>query len=306
MKKRFFGLEPEVQAFEQHLVQQTKASGVPRYTAQTARTYASAVNAVVRDRVDFAQALAASRVNPKEKLGDVTSRWMVRRSAMLAWAAWKHDEPLAKRLHAIRPPPIIYKDTLPPVKEEWDRIVDAAAASLPEPRRSALLLLMVSGLRINEIFQLTRRQVELGRSNRSIDVWQKGSHTRSWSPSTPERTLLDNLSRVPGWSILRDAFDPTPPQIEADDRQHYNAAYHEVRKALHSVCSTAGVSYVRPHRYRHAVSNDMMQTGSNLIDVQEALGHADSRTTDRFYLHSSAERQISHKDRAAATHKRPF
>ncbi len=305
MKKRVFGLEPEVQAFEQHLVQVSKASGVPRYTTQTARTYASAVNAAVRNRVDFAQALAAARTGP-EKTEDATSRWMVRRSAMLAWAAWKGDEALAKRLHAIRLPPISYKDTLPPSKDEWDRIIAAAAASLPEPRRSALLLLMVSGLRLNEIFQLTRRQVELGRSNRAIDVWQKGSHTRSWSPSTPERTLLGNLSHVSGWSILRDAFDPTPPQIEADDRQHYNAAYHEVRKALHSVCSAAGVSYVRPHRYRHAVSNDMMQTGSNLIDVQEALGHADSRTTDHFYLHSSAERQISNKDRAAATHKRPF
>jgi integrase len=304
MAERILGLVDEVRAFEQHLLEQCRANGTPRYTARTAHTYAVAVNPFVRDRRDFARALTEPAADAAS--GEATSRWMVRRSAMLAWASWKGDDGLAKRLRAIRLPPISYQDTHPPAKEEWDRIVAAAAASLSEPRRSSLLLLMVSGLRIGEVFLLTRRQVELGCVNREIAVWQKGSRTRSWSPSTPERTLLGNLARTPGWHTLRDSFDPLPPGPEPTERQRYDAAYHEVRKTLHAVCAAAGVDYVRPHRYRHAVSNDMMQTGSNLIDVQEALGHADSRTTDHFYLHSSAERQISNKDRAAAGHKRPF
>lgn len=292
---RIQGLLPEVESFERHLVAERRSSGQPRYTPRTAHAYALAVGMLLRGGSDLAAALAAYEPSP---------RWTTLRSALLAWAAWRKDEGLAARLRAIQPPPVNYRETKPPSEDDWDRIVASAAERVAEPRRSALLLVATSGLRINEVFQLTRGQVGLGVTNREIAIYQKGARTRDWAPSTQDRILLRNLAAVEGWRILRDVFDPTQPGETPTEQQRYDAAYHEVRKTLRAVCAAAGVDYVRPHRYRHAVANDLVHAGANIVDVQKALGHADSRTTDKFYLHSDAERQVDLKDRAAARHRR--
>jgi len=294
---RVLGLEPEFQAFERYLLTIRRTSGHLRYTPATARTYTNGVAHLLRQGPDLVTMLA--RATAPEQ--GPTARWNTLRSATLAWAAWKSDDDMAARLREIKPPPITYRETKPPSTEQWDHIVTSAEC-LPEPRRSAVLLLAVSGLRIGEVFLLTRRQVELGITNREIAIYQKGSRTRDWAPSTRDRALLAQLIRKPGWNVLRDVFDTSAPDVT--DRQRYAAAYHEVRKTLRSVCVAAGVDYVRPHRYRHAVAGDLVRAGGSIIDAQKALGHADSRTTDKFYLHSSAEQQIALKDRAANLHRR--
>ena len=293
---RLLQMLPEVEAFERHLIdERRREDGKLRYTPRTAHAYAVAVNKVLHTPTgDFVAALV--------KAGPVPN-WGMIHNAGLAWARWKKDEALTTRLKGIEPPEINYRETRPPTAADWDRIKATIRKLEPEPQCSVLLLLATTGLRIDEVFRLTRRQVELAAINTEIVIMQKGKHKRDWAPSTKDKVLLRTLLTFSNWKVLRDIIDPNSNPT-ATDRQQYYTAYHLVRKRLQALCTEAGVEYVRPHKYRHAVADDLIQTdGATIIDVQQALGHADSRTTDKFYLHSKAERQVSIKDRAAAKHR---
>jgi integrase len=51
----------------------------------------------------------------------------------------------------------------------------------------------------------------------------------------------------------------------------------------------AGLDYVRIHDLRHSFASFLVNAGRSLYEVQEILGHADSRTTTR-YAHLSRDR----------------
>ena len=182
----------------------------------------------------------------------------------------------------------------PPSRDDWRRIV-RAIETLPEPRRSAILLVVGSGLRVGDVFGLTRRRAELALTNRKITLIQKGGRPRNWVPYGTAKDSFRRLLAFPGWERIQDLFDPGDGS-ERDERQRRESAYHQLRKALKQACADAGVEYTRPHKYRHGVSEAALEAGMPIEGLQEILGHRDIRTTRDFYTHASADRQAEFMD----------
>jgi integrase len=57
-----------------------------------------------------------------------------------------------------------------------------------------------------------------------------------------------------------------------------------------------GVRYIRLHDGRHTYSSHFVMNGGSIYDLKDLLGHANSKTTER-YSHLSPEHQAKHKNR---------
>lgn len=59
----------------------------------------------------------------------------------------------------------------------------------------------------------------------------------------------------------------------------YRLAYAQLGRLCHTAGLPAGVT---PHSLRHSYATESLRLGAALQDVQDALGHADPRTTRRY------------------------
>jgi site-specific recombinase XerD len=57
---------------------------------------------------------------------------------------------------------------------------------------------------------------------------------------------------------------------------------HAAAKVIGRLGRAAGIQHVAPHRLRHGFVTLALDAGVALRDVQDAAGHADSRTTRRY------------------------
>jgi integrase len=212
--------QEELDQFEQFLLSRRNSKGRPECTPRTAHEYAGAVGRVLLAGGDLVEALC---VNAKNRSSAVSS---MLRSAGKAWATWKKDPLLRARLDEIRVT-MSHDETKSADFEDWTRIHDALA-NVTEPYRSALFLLSITGLRIGDLFMITREQANRALTNFEVTILQKGQKPRVWSPSHEERLLLQSLLVHP-WRTVQDVFDHNPEDTTLTDRQHYNSAYGHVR-----------------------------------------------------------------------------
>jgi len=281
MQKRIRRRAVEVDAFEQHLLALRGRRGQPRYTPRTARLYSNHMN----------RALALGEPLAVLRSARTTSLWLQAGNAVLAWARWKGDTVLEASIGSIADPKVTTREVLPPAREDWRRVLEAIQTGVPTPRRQVLFVLLTSGLRVGDVFRLSRDQVGLLRTNRTIVIGQKGDHARRWRPGRDAREALLTALAVPGWGSLRDAFDHRAGEIGLTELQHQSAAYNEARKTLLEACTAAGVDFIRLHRYRHGVAERAHARGAPLERIQEMLGHGDPRTTKDYYLHLEDDAQ---------------
>jgi integrase len=285
MTTRFHGRTPEVEAFEQHLLSVRGRRGQLRYTPRTARLYANHMN----------RALALGGPLAVLRGAKTTALWLQAGNAVLAWARWKGDTALEARIADVSDPKVATRETELPPLGDWARVLAAVRSAVPEPRRQVLLILLTSGLRIGDVFRLSRDQVSLIRTNRCLVIGQKGDHARKWRPGVEAQAALARVLAFSDWRILRDTFDVHQGE-DLTELQRQTAAYYEARKTLIAVCADAGVDFIRLHRYRHGVAERAHARGAPLERIQEMLGHRDPRTTKDHYLHLEDDAQAALAD----------
>lgn len=160
----------------------------------------------------------------------------------------------------------------------------AKAPGRAEARRcrddAALELLYGSGLRVAELCDLRREDLDLSRGRAT--VWGKGSKQRVVPLSEP------SVARLRGWleggrSVLAEPY--TPSEVVFVNQRGNAMTPRDVRRILDRRSPVP----THPHALRHTFATHLLDGGADLRTVQELLGHEDLATT-QIYTHVSRER----------------
>lgn len=156
---------------------------------------------------------------------------------------------------------------------ELDRLLTAAEQD--SPRSAALISLLVyNGLRIAEALSCDVDSVTYQRGHRVLRIVRKGGRA-STEPlaAVVLRPLLDYIAE-------RDS-GPLFLNRSGSGRLAYSTSYALVRR-LARRAGIPAAAQLSPHSLRHSFATELLSNGTPLQHVQDAMGHADPRTTRRY------------------------
>lgn len=200
---------------------------------------------------------------------------------------------------------------LPVVMEPHE--VEAVIAHLQEPYAMMAKLMYGAGLRLLELCRLRVKDLDFDQS--TVIVRQgKGRKDRvTVLPSTLEHALQAHLRRMrrqhaddrrrgAGWVEIPNALARKYPQAGREwpwqwvfpaTRTHWHAESGQIRRhhrhetavqrAVRDAVLRAGIpKKVSAHTFRHSFATQLLRCGADIRTVQELLGHASVRTTQRY------------------------
>ena len=163
--------------------------------------------------------------------------------------------------------------------------------------RAILEFLYGTGMRVSELTKLNLRDIDF--RNKTVRVLGKRRKERIVPFGDPAlQALMRYLTEV------RPAFLNNAPLAERDtDAVFLN--YQGTRITTRSVGRMvdkyidicAGIHNISPHSLRHSFATHLLDSGADLRDIQELLGHARLSTT-QIYTHVSMEKLIEVYDKA--------
>ena len=157
--------------------------------------------------------------------------------------------------------------------------------------RAALELLYASGARVSEVAALDVDAVDL--VDATARLFGKGSKERIVPLGEPACDAIDRwLSQ--GRPALSGAAS-TPALFLT--RRGTRVTDHDLRAAVRSAATAAGLGAVTPHMLRHSYATHLLEGGADLRSVQELLGHVALSTT-QIYTHVSRDHLRSSYDHA--------
>ncbi len=166
------------------------------------------------------------------------------------------------------------------------RLLETPVGARPEDRRDAAMLelLYATGLRVSELVELQRGQVNLAVG--FVLVSGKGSRQRVVPMGEPARRKVSHyLEHVR--PVLMKGRDGPHLFVTRRGRRLSRQGFW---KALRARARRAGVTRVpSPHMLRHSFATHLLDHGADLRSVQALLGHASISTT-QIYTHVERER----------------
>jgi integrase/recombinase XerC len=162
--------------------------------------------------------------------------------------------------------------------------------------RAMLELLYATGVRVSELTKMGLADVDF--KNKLIRVTGKRRKERIVPFGDEARESLK------GYLTVRDGFLDNAPISERDDQALF-LNYQGTRITTRSVGRMvekyiricAGMHDISPHALRHSFATHLLDSGADLRDIQELLGHARLSST-QIYTHVSMEKLIEVYDKA--------
>jgi len=150
--------------------------------------------------------------------------------------------------------------------------------------RTILEVLFSTGLRVSELVNLNRDQVDLER--KEFGVIGKGRKPRVVFLSERATEWLNKLisSREDNWRPVFIRHSQRKPDLLADGIE-MRLTTRSVQRLVDRYCRHARLPIkITPHGLRHSFATDLLFNGAGLRDVQEMLGHKNIATT-QIYTH---------------------
>lgn len=162
--------------------------------------------------------------------------------------------------------------------------------------RAILELLYATGVRVSELVQINLRDIDF--KNKLVRVFGKRRKERIVPFGEPATKALQDYLTV------REKFLLNAPATKRD-AQPLILNYQGTRMTTRSVGRLvekyirlcAGIHDISPHALRHSFATHLLDSGADLRDIQELLGHARLSTT-QIYTHVSMEKLIEVYDKA--------
>jgi integrase/recombinase XerC len=170
------------------------------------------------------------------------------------------------------------------------------ATDLGKRDRAILEFLYATGVRVSELTKLDLRDVDF--RGKTVRVQGKRRKERIVPFGDPAlHALLDYLT-------VRNAFLNNAPVADRETQAIF-LNYQGTRITTRSVGRMvdkyiricAGIHDISPHSLRHSFATHLLDSGADLRDIQELLGHARLSTT-QIYTHVSMEKLIEVYDKA--------
>ena len=162
--------------------------------------------------------------------------------------------------------------------------------------RAILELLYATGVRVSELVSLNLRDIDF--QNKLLRVLGKRRKERIVPFGDPAANALHDYFPVRQKLLLN-------APVTSRDAQPLILNYQGTRMSTRSVGRLvekyirlcAGIHDISPHALRHSFATHLLDSGADLRDIQELLGHARLSTT-QIYTHVSMEKLIEVYDKA--------
>jgi integrase/recombinase XerD len=154
-----------------------------------------------------------------------------------------------------------------------DKLLTAAEAESAEAA-ALVSLLVYNGLRIAEALACDVADLRHDSGHRVLRIVRKGGKgaTEPLSPVVVRPLEAAIGDRETGPIFLNRT---------GDARMNYQVAYRLIRR-LARRAGLPSAALITPHSLRHSFATELLGSGVPLQDVQDAMGHADPRTTRRY------------------------
>jgi integrase/recombinase XerD len=171
-------------------------------------------------------------------------------------------------------------------EEEVDALLGAPVVSDPLGNRDRTMLevLYATGLRVSELVNLRRAQVNVNQG--VIRILGKGNRERLIPLGEEAVRWLKTFSQRPRAQILVERQTEYLFPTRRGDRMTRQAFWHIIKRYARKAGIDTDLS---PHTLRHAFATHLLSHGADLRVVQMLLGHSDLSTT-QIYTHVAEER----------------
>jgi integrase/recombinase XerD len=198
-----------------------------------------------------------------------------RLSTLSGFYQWATDENVIARNPVVRVKrPKVGTDSQSTGLDKSELSAILTSAALDGPRSHALVLLLgFNGLRISEALQADVTDLTTERGHHVIRITRKGGKTATvpLAPRTADAIdlMLDGRTTGPLFATAKGT------------RLDRVAAWRVIRKLARRAVPAKADS-LHPHDFRHAFVTLSLDADVPLHEVQDAAGHADPRTTQRY------------------------
>ncbi|MET7964623.1 tyrosine-type recombinase/integrase [Micromonospora zamorensis] len=176
--------------------------------------------------------------------------------------------------------------TLGLTPEEVDALLGAADADTGATalrNRAAIALLADLGLRVGELISLDLTDLGTERGHRSVRFVGKGGKQRRRALTPGSGYAVDAYLAQRAAATGVPVAELTGPLLVTASGARLDR--HSVFRMVRRLARAAGIpawAKLSPHSLRHAFATTARSEGVPLEDVQDAMGHADPRTTRRY------------------------